>query len=295
MPLPLKKRLSLALRLLRQGELPQLKSRREVPAITAEEVEDARRFFPMDKFFIYGHARSGTTMLARTIRLHPEVHCNYQAHFFTRAPLLEALVSGEETGEWLKRGSNRWNHGRDLSPVVLRAAADFMLEREARPLGKRIVGDKSPNSLNDGESVRLMHKVYPDGFLVYIARDGRDTVLSHRFQAFIEFPERLGREDQAIRADFARDPEPYLSGAKSVFNDAAIRRAAEGWVRNMHETDSQGKALYGPRYLSLRYEDLLQRPWEEMNRVWSFLGAAPAGAAVQAALQAETGQNPHTN
>ncbi len=292
MPSSLKQRLSLALRALRGADLRQQSKKREVPAITAEEVTEARQFFPMDKFFIYGHARSGTTMLARTIRLHPEVHCNYQAHFFTRAPLLESLVAGDEVGEWLQRGSNRWNHGRDLSPVVLRAAADFILEREARPLGKRIVGDKSPNSLNDGQSVRLMHKVYPDGYLIYIVRDGRDTVLSHRFQAFIEFPERLTAEDRQIRADFIQDPEPYLHGQRSVFTAAAIQRAAEGWVRNMNETDALGKQLYGAHYLSLRYEDLLDRPWDEMQRVWAFLGAAPAGPEVQATLQAEMGQNP---
>jgi hypothetical protein len=290
----LKHRLSLAYRALK-GETPRgpvSSKRRDIPAITPEEVAEARRFFPLDKFFIYGHARSGTTMLARTIRLHPEVHCNYQAHFFTRSPLLESLVASDEIGDWLKRGSNRWNHGRDLSPLLLRVSADFILEREARDLGKRIVGDKSPNSLNDGQSVRLMHKVYPDGYLIYIARDGRDTVLSHRFQAFIEFPERTSAEDQRIRADFAANPEPYLTGQKSVFTTEAIRRAAEGWVRNMTETDSLGKELFGERYLSLRYEDLLQQPWEQMNRVWDFLGAVPAGDDVRSALQAEMAQNP---
>ena len=59
----------------------------------AGEVAEARTFFPLEKFFIFGHARSGTTMLTRLIRLHPEVHCNYQAHFFTRPPLLESAGS----------------------------------------------------------------------------------------------------------------------------------------------------------------------------------------------------------
>ncbi len=293
MALPIKNRLSLAWRLLRGETLrPVTAARREVPPITKEEVAEARQFFPMGKFFIYGHARSGTTVLARTIRLHPEVHCNYQAHFFTRPPLLESLVASEEVGEWLARRSNRWNDGKDLSPVVLRAAADFILEREARRLGKHITGDKSPNSLNDGRSVSLMYKVYPDARLIYILRDGRDTVLSHRFQAFIEFPERLSAEDQRIRADFARDPQPYLTGQRSVFTEMGIRRAAEGWLRNLSETGRLGAGLYGDHYLLLRYEDLLERPWEEMQRVWAFLGASPAGEAERQALEAEMGRNP---
>jgi hypothetical protein len=291
MPYSFKQRVVLVLRLLRHGETPR-PARREVPPISAEEIAEARAFFPLDKFFIFGHARSGTTMLARLIRLHPEVHCNYQAHFFTRSPLLESLVVEPEVGEWLSRGSNRWNHGRDLSPLVLRAAADFILEREARREGKRIVGDKSPSSLLDGEAVRLMHKVYPDARLIYIVRDGRDTAVSHRFQSFIEFPERLSKDDQQLRARFARDPQPFLAGEQSIFTQAAILRAAQGWVRNVTQTDQQGKALFGERYLSLRYEDLLHQPWEQMSRVWDFLGAVPGGEELHQALAAEMTQNP---
>ncbi|OGO38360.1 MAG: hypothetical protein A2W35_03870 [Chloroflexi bacterium RBG_16_57_11] len=291
MPYPVRQRIPLALRLLRRGELPRA-DRREVPSITLEEVAEARTFFPLEKFFIFGHARSGTTMLTRLIRLHPEVHCNYQAHFFTRPPLLEGLVAGPEVGEWLKRGSNRWNHGRDLSPVLLRAVADYILEREARLEGKRIVGDKSPSSLLDGEAVRLMHKVYPDGYLVYIVRDGRDTAVSHRFQTFIEFPERLSKEDQRIRLQFVREPGPFLSGERSIFTQDGITRAAQGWVRNVTQTDQQGRALFGERYLSLRYEDLLQQPWEQMRRVWDFLDASPPDEELRQALVAEMAHNP---
>ncbi|HLA06742.1 MAG TPA: sulfotransferase, partial [Anaerolineales bacterium] len=101
-----------------------------VPMITPEEVAEIKQFFPREKFFIFGHARSGTTLLMRLVRLHPEVHCNYQAHFFTRQPLLKSLVDSPEAEEWLRRKSNRWNRGRDLSPLILRAAADFIMERD---------------------------------------------------------------------------------------------------------------------------------------------------------------------
>src|SRR3972149_4457169 len=143
--MPFLNRLKLAAKVLLRGE-PKKKNRNPIPAITAEEVAEVRRFFPRDKFFIFGHARSGTTLLTRLARLHPEVHCNYQAHFFTRRPLLKSLVDTPEAEEWLARKSNRWNQGRDLSPLVLRAAADFIMERGAANEGKRIVGDKSPSS-----------------------------------------------------------------------------------------------------------------------------------------------------
>ena len=228
--------------------------RSPIPAIAPEEVAEAREFFPLDKFFIYGHARSGTTLLTRLIRLHPDVYCNYQGHFFTRLPTIEALVDRPDIEAWLTRRSNRWNQGRDLSPVVLRAAVDFIMERQARPLGVRVVGDKSPNSLLDGEAVRLLHKVYPDGKLIFILRDGRDATVSHRFQTFIDAPHHLSKQDWAIRADFENNPDPYLQGEHSIFTAKGIRSAAEEWVKNVHETDQQGKILYGDKqYISLLY------------------------------------------
>src|SRR5512135_3421453 len=168
-----------------KGE-PQRKPRGLIPPITAEEVAEIRQFFPRDKFFIFGHARSGTTLLMRLVRLHPAVHCNYQAHFFTRRPLLKSLVNTPEAEEWLTRKSNRWNHGRDLSALMLRAAADFVMEREALREGKPIVGDKSPLSGIHGQAVREMASIYRDAKLIYIVRDGRDVMVSERFRNFVE-------------------------------------------------------------------------------------------------------------
>src|SRR5215470_6019638 len=125
-----------AARVLLKGDTRKNK-RNSIPDITTEEVAEIRQFFPREKFFIFGHARSGTTLLMRLVRLHPEVHCNYQAHFFTRRPLLKSLVDSPEAEEWLRRKSNRWNEGRDLSPLILRASADFIMERDARREGKR--------------------------------------------------------------------------------------------------------------------------------------------------------------
>lgn len=246
----------------------------------------------MPKFFIFGHARSGTTLLARLVRVHPEVHCDWQAHFFTQPPLLTSLVSNPETAEWLSRRNNRWNRGRDLSPVVLRAAADFILERDARRAGKSVVGDKSPNSTLNGESVRLLHDVYPDAKLLFIVRDGRDAVISHRFQSFIDSVDSLPPEDLEIRAAYLRDPGPFLRKERSLFTRKGLRRAAENWVRNLTETDAAARSLYEGRYHNLRYEDLLSNPVEVMGGVWRFLEAGDASDELQSAIIQEIQDNP---
>ena len=289
------RRLKLAKRALAGGSIGST-PRREIPVITAEEVVEARSFFPTEKYFIFGHARSGTTLLTRLIRLHQNVHCNYQAHFFTRAPLLEALVADPEIGSWLSRRSNRWNRGRDLSPVVLRAVSDFIMEREARQVGKAgpdfRVGDKSPNSLLNGQAVRLMYKIYPDARLIFIIRDGRDAVLSHRFQSFIDTPQLLSKEDLHLRDEFTRDPEPFLSGQRSLFQAKNLRQEARRWVENVTFTEQVGRDLLGEHYLHLRYEDLLTQPWEQMSRIWAFLDVDPNVTGLRQELEGEMQHNP---
>jgi hypothetical protein len=266
--------------------------RNPIPPITLEEIAVIKQFFPRDKYFIYGHARSGTTLLTRLIRLHPQVHCNYQAHFFTRSPLLQSLVDNPEVESWLTRPSNRWNHGKDLSPLVLRAAADFILEREAIQSGKSVVGDKSPNTLLNGESVHLLHSVYPDARLIYIIRDGRDAAISQRIKNFVDTVDALSSEDRRIRSAIIANPDAYFHGEISMFTEKEIRLAAQGWVLNVTETEQLGKQLFGNKYLSLRYEDLLKDPLPSMKHIWDFLGVDTTDPALDSILTAEMKSNP---
>lgn len=267
-------RLTRALQTLLTGKVEKT-GRRVIPQIHPDDLAEIKQFFPMPKFFIIGHARSGTTLLARLVRVHPDVHCNWQAHFFTRPPLLSSILADKKYESWLSRPSNRWNRGRDLSPIALRAMSDYILERDAIQVGKTIVGDKSPNVLMGGEAVREMHSIYPDALLIYIVRDGRDTLISHRFQNFIDGPQFLSKADLKLRDAFAADPESFLSGKRSIFTPEALKNMANSWAGNVRGTDQLGHQLYGDKYFSLRYEDLLARPYEMLSKVWVFLGVNP--------------------
>jgi hypothetical protein len=283
-------RLKKAARILLKGD-PRRNTRNPIPAITPEEVAEIKQFFPREKFFIFGHARSGTTLLMRLARLHPEVHCNYQAHFFTRKPLLKSLVDTPEAEEWLARKSNRWNHGRDLSPLVLRAAADIIMERDAAREGKHIVGDKSPSSTIHGQAVRDLHAVYPDARIVYIVRDGRDVIISERFRNFVEESKFLTAEDKRIIAGLRLDPDSFSDGRRSIFTEIFVRRTAGDWAHDLQETEDESRRLFGDNFYGLRYEDLLERPFDEMRKVWTFLGVE-ADPALEKMILAEMASNP---
>ena len=284
-------RLKSAARILLKGEQKN-KQRNPVPAITPEEVAEIKQFFPREKFFILGHARSGTTLLMRLARLHPEVHCNYQAHFFTRKPLLKSLVDSPEIEEWLTRKSNRWNHGRDLSPLVLRISADFIMERDAAREGKMIVGDKSPSSVIHGQVLRDMFSVYPDAKVVNIVRDGRDVLISERFRNFVEESKFLTAEDKRIITDLQTDPAPFSDGHRSIFTETFIRNIASRWVNDLTESDAEAQRLYGVNYHSLRYEDLLATPFDEMKELWKFLGVKKISKSLDGQIKSEMSSNP---
>ena len=283
-------RIKKAARILLKGD-PRKNTRNPIPAITPEEVAEVKLFFPRKKFFIFGHARSGTTLLMRLARLHPEVHCNYQAHFFTRRPLLKSLVDTPEAEEWLTRKSNRWNHGRDLSPLVLRAAADIIMERDAAREGASIVGDKSPSSTIHGQAVRDLHAVYPDAKIVYIVRDGRDVIISERFRNFVEESKFLTAEDRRIIADLRLDPTPFNDGRQSIFTEIFIRRKAGDWVEDLQETEDESRRLFGNNFYGLRYEDLLEHPFDELQNVWEFLGVN-ANRSLEKTILEEMSSNP---
>ena len=280
-----------AARILLKGE-PKKKTRNSIPAITTEELAEIKEFFSREKFFVMGHARSGTTLLMRLLRLHEEVHCNYQAHFFSRKPMLKSLVDSPDIEEWLMRKSNRWNQGRDLSPLVLRAAADFIMERDAVREGKHIVGDKSPSSTIHGQVVRDTHLIYPDAKIIYIVRDGRDVLISERFRNFVEESKFLTSEDKRIISDLRTDSAPFSDGRRSIFTEASIRNIAKRWVDDLNEIDSESKRLYGENYISLRYEDMLSKPFAELSRLWKFLAVKNIDTTLEQKLLQEMSSNP---
>lgn len=109
-----------AARILLKGD-PQKRKRGEIPAITAEEIAEVKQFFPRDKFF--------PTMLAQALHLScassvciRKCAVTMNRIFFMRRSLLKSLFDVSEIEEWLKRKSNRWNWGSDLSLFALRAS-----------------------------------------------------------------------------------------------------------------------------------------------------------------------------
>ncbi len=53
-----------------------------------------------------------------------------------------------------------------------------------------------------------------------------------------------------------------------------------------------GKETFCEQYIALRYEDLLAQPWEQMSRLWAFLGVKVDLPDLPEILQTEMDSNP---
>ncbi len=102
---------------------------------------------------------------------------------------------------------------------------------------------------------------------------------------------RIRAEDKRIIAELRRDQTPFTNGTRSIFTEAVIHRVAQGWVTNLQETEEEGHRLFGENYASLRYEDLLAHPFDEMQKLWQFLGVQ-AGPALEKRIVEEMSSNP---
>lgn len=204
-----------------------------------------------EPFFIVGFQRSGTTLIRMMLDSHPDVAVPLDTtglwlRWADRAArelrddepvekLVDELLKEERIQLWKLGASAQEIAGRVRErtwPAIVRA----FYEAYAEERGKRIWGDKDP-----GNMVRLhvIDRWFPGCRFIHIIRDGRDACLSQ------------------LKQDF---------GYSLVLPCAAAWREQVWWVNAMGE-------LLGPeRYHQLRYEDLIERPEEELRRVTDFLG-----------------------
>jgi hypothetical protein len=258
--------------------------------LAPSQLEFIKLHFKLPKFFLLGYPRSGTTLLARLIRLHPEIHCNWQAQFFSqRGPI--PVITSERFQHWLIHPSNHWLDDVDQTATFLRVYCDFVLEQGAQAAGKIIVGDKSPND-NGAQAVHWLAAIYPDARLVYLIRDGRDAVFSKRVQAMIDQPQNLLPQDRRIREQLLADPDPFLNQERSFFSKRWLIEASKQWANDVHQCVNVAQQRFGNKLLVMRYEDLILEPYEQMETAYTFLGASAARDSLAESIRSELASNP---
>ena len=79
--------------------------------------------------------------------------------------------------------------------------------------------------------------------------------------------------EAAKRIASHKNPRETPNAGESIFVRSQLKRLAATWSARVSRTVEDGPALFGEGYAEVRYEDLLERPEEEIRRLLEFLGA----------------------
>jgi hypothetical protein len=190
---------------------------------------------------IGGCARSGTSLLRVMVDSHPNIYCGPETGLLYLKTLSSKKIYGlsqkfDIPGKQIRRLKEQ------TSSYIQFIESFFTLLRELA--GKPRWGDKSPANVLHLDRI---FRYFPNSQFIHMIRDGRDTACS--LKTFPRYKMLSGKRVE-------RDTNNPL--------DQCIRR----WVSNVRE----GIRWRGdPRYIEVKYEDLIQNDEKTLRKVFNFL------------------------
>ena len=263
-------------------------------------------------FFVVGQGKSGTGWLEKMLDLHPEILCRGEGRFFGRdkrneklidAPagnkfvqrkvspssLYNAIAESEYLRLWIERSV--WSRRKDPEEHLnnlTRLAIDYFLISWLTESGKRLVGDKTP--FFGPEDVSEIATIHPGAKVIHIIRDGRDQAVSRMHHSWNKATDQGGvqellPEEVVKREDFYRDRQAFLDFGEGIFLEERLREISRKWRDNVSGASRYGRELLAENYTEVRYEDLLEKPQEEMGRLFEFLGVDTSEEVMKRCVQ----------
>ena len=248
-------------------------------------------------FFIVGHGRSGTTWLELTMNSHPEIACKGSGMFFGRdmplygdqRALPTALANTGDLKTWHDMRPNYWSRNtfeEDL-PGLTKALADYTMGAELAESGKSLAGDRTPHYVSYLEE---LHELYPEAKVIHVIRDGRDVAISNIHAIWQNARDKGGPVDlepevQRKRDAYLEDRKKFFENGESIFTGYRINQLSESWRDAVNKGREDGRRLFGNRYTEVRYEDLLDDPHAELERLFGFLGVDDSEKVVGRAVE----------
>lgn len=207
---------------------------------------------PQPAPFIVGVGRSGTTLLRLMLDAHPDLAIPTETHFVPAFLQVAETTQSSDAALQVLATAETWpNLGLDLAAVgqAFGALAPFtpadavraVFRLYAQGQGKPRWGDKTPPYRT---CMAEIARHLPEARFIHIIRDGRDVALSYRGLWF-------GPGDD-------------------------IERQARFWVAEIERARAQAEHL--PFYMELKFEDLIVRPQNELERICRFLDLPFNGA-----------------
>lgn len=217
----------------------------------------------LNKVFVLGSAKSGTTWVMQMLNGHPEMVVNGEGGFaWLVAPTIDQTLQSID--------KHRAQHAND-KPVVAFAPLDRLLAIRSILDGRlakyiqssqddlsnlKYVGDKTPQH---AVRISMLRQIYPDAKFIHVIRDPRDVATSAWFH--------IGRSDHRSKDELIRH---FMN---------------EVWPLNVGTARREGPQA-PEQYIEVRYEDLLDRESSEVQRLLSFLDVDCSANMAQACIEA---------
>jgi hypothetical protein len=217
---------------------------------------------PNPYLFIIGSPRSGTTLLRRILDAHSQLAIIPESpwifEFYKKRVGLspDGLVTKDLAARLIEHPKFQFLEisNEELSCLVeTSASANYSLfisrlfEHVGRALGKRRVGNKTPIFVRQ---IRSLHHLWPRAKYVHLIRDGRDVSLS-----VLDWKRKAARMKELF----------------ATWQDDPVTTAALCWERDVARGRAAGRLLKPELYHEVRYESLVARPAEEVEKLCSFL------------------------
>ena len=241
---------------------PGLRFRKERVILRSQQVLHAPALLTgarVDRpIFVIGAPRSGTMLLYTVLRTSSKLaHWRpTEAHEVWEADYHPALRGWE---------SNALTAGDLTDEAAARIRRSFLL---VTGTGKRLI-DKTPRNVL---RVPFMDAVFPDARYIYLKRDGRDNVnslinawRSPRYRTY-ELPEPHsipGVDPRWWKFVLFPGWRDFLQGPLEVV-------CAEQWVASNEHVMRARSGIDASRWTEIHYEDLVERPVEEVQRLLEF-------------------------
>lgn len=216
----------------------------------------------MDKFFVIGCPKSGTTWMENVLHGHRQIVIKGEGGFAWRlGPLIgQALAQFNAHQREHKIPEVTCFQDQEVA-LLLRCIFETRFEKYIQESGKtrnevRVVGDKTPQHT---VGLKMLATLFPKAKVIHIIRDPRDAATS----AWHHFGKSSGQTLEAFT-------ENFICQIWALQVGSAIR-------------DSQ---MFGPNYFQVHYEQMLEDAPALARKMFDFLGVDTDDETLQTALEA---------
>ncbi|WP_319548766.1 sulfotransferase [Desulfogranum marinum] len=223
--------------------------------------------------FIVGNSRSGTTLLARVLSKHTQVHILNETHFLTsyeeqrksfaqldqeeKIHLINLFLTVEYKGinykneyqEYLNEAQNIFAHCAECKTFSSLIA--FLFKYAAEKKGKNICGDQTPSHIFYTEDIL---KLFPNAKFINIVRDPRAVLLSQK---------NKWKAAKKIR-------QPLREIVRTFFNYHPITTSLL-WKKGIEAGKRAQKDLPLNKFHTLHFEQLLENSEPVVQKLCSFI------------------------